>query len=231
MPKTFILGHIQPDTDSVVAALGLEYLYKQKDCFGYSDPQAATAGPINGETKYLFERFGVKPPTQVTAQDIKPEDQVVLVDHNEDSQRLPDLKADQIVDIIDHHKVNLQLASPIFMTFKTWGSSTTIVYWLMQQNQVQPDQKLASLMLSAILSDTVGFKSSTATQRDRDEAHELAQLAGLSDIEALTLDIFKAKSDVSRLSADQLATNDYKVAEINKQRVFINQVETVEQTK
>ncbi|MBU0979085.1 manganese-dependent inorganic pyrophosphatase [Patescibacteria group bacterium] len=231
MPKTFILGHIQPDTDSVVAALGLEYLYQQKKCFEYLDPQAVTAGPLNGETKYLFERFGVTPPAQITAQDIGPDDQVVLVDHNEASQRLPNLDETQIVDIIDHHKVHLNLASPIYMTFKTWGSSTTIVFYLMQQSQVQPDKPLASLMLSAILSDTLGFKSPTCTNRDRDQAQELAKLAGIDDIEALTLDIFKAKSNVAGLSADQLATNDYKVLEMNHQKVFINQVETVEQTK
>ena len=228
MPKTYIIGHTQPDTDSAVAALALEYLYKQKKCFKYLDPQAVTASPINAETQYLFDRFGVTPPTVISAQDISPQDNVVLVDHNEATQRLPGLNEAQIVDVVDHHKANLSLPAPIYMTFKAWGSSSTIAHYLMEQNQVKPDKKLAGLMLSAILSDTVGFKSSTTTDRDKEVGQKLAKLAGLDDVDALTLDIFKAKSDTSNLTIDQLATKDHKVFEFNGQKIFINQIETVE---
>jgi manganese-dependent inorganic pyrophosphatase len=231
MGTTYILGHAQPDTDSVVAAMALEYLYSQKSCFGYTQPQAGVVDPINQETKYLFERFEVTPPAQVTASDIKPEDKLVLVDHNEASQRLPGLNETQIVDVIDHHKANLNLPAPIYMTFKTWGSSSTIVYYLMQQNQVKPDKKLASLMLAAILSDTVGFKSATTDSKDKEMAGELAQLAGINNIDAFTLDIFKAKSSISGLSTAQLATKDYKVFEFGGKKIFINQIETVEPEK
>lgn len=228
MPTTYIIGHLKPDTDAVVAAMGLEYLYKHADCFGYDNPTAVVTGDINPETSFLFEKFGVTAPKVVSANDISDNDQVVLVDHNEASQRLENLNEDLISEIVDHHKVNLNLNKPIFMTFKTWGSSSTIVYHLMKENDVTPDKKIASLMLAAILSDTVGFKSATTTPKDKELGMELAEIAEIKDIEAFTLDIFKAKSNVKDLLADQIVKNDYKLFEFGK-RTFIGQLETVEQ--
>lgn len=230
MSTTYIIGHQKPDTDSVVAAMALEFLYSQKECFGYEKPEARIVDPINPETTYLLKRFGVTAPKLLTAKEITKDDQVVLVDHNETSQRLAELNQDQIVEIVDHHKANLNLGKPIYLTFKTWGSSATIVYHLMKQNEVSPDKTLASLMLAAILSDTVGYKSATTTQKDKEYGAELAKLAEIKDVAAFTLDIFKAKSDVSQLSAEQIVQNDYKVFEFEK-KTFINQIETVEQDK
>lgn len=228
MAKTYIIGHTKPDTDAVVSAMALAYLYTKADCFGYTDATAVISDDLNPETAFLFEKFGVKSPAITTANDILPDDRVILVDHNEESQRLAGLNQDQITEIVDHHKVNLNLNLPIFMTFKTWGSSSTIVYHLMKQNQVVPDQTLAGLMLSAILSDTVGFKSATTTPKDTELGKELAKIAGIDDIDALTLEIFKAKSDVSSLTDEQIVKNDFKVFEFGK-KTMIDQLETVEQ--
>jgi len=227
MPKTYIVGHQKPDTDSVVSAMALEFLYQQVDGYGYNNPVAVIADPINQETKYLFDRFKVKTP-ELLSKPIDLQDQVVLVDHNEASQRSPHFIQEQIVDIIDHHKVNLNLSKPIYLTFKTWGSSSSIVYYLMKQANITPPKKLAALMLAAILSDTVGLKSPTTTDRDTKFAQELAQIAQITDFDAFTLDIFKAKSNVSKLSPVQIVKNDYKLFEFT-QPTFIGQIETVEQ--
>lgn len=114
------------------------------------------------------------------------------------------------------------------MTFKTWGSSCTIVYYLMKQQRVIPDKKLASLMLAAILSDTVGFKGVTTDKKDREYGRELAKIAEIDDINAFALEIFKAKSNVSALSDEEIIQNDYKIYEFT-QKTFISQLETVEQ--
>jgi len=228
MAKTYIIGHTKPDTDSVVAAMALQYLYQQKDCFSRAEAEAVIADPLNPETTFLFEKFGVKAPRKITAADITAEDQVVLVDHNEESQRLVGLNQDQIVEVIDHHKANLNFSQPIFLTFKTWGSSNTIVYFMMKKNGIKPDKTLASLMLAAILSDTVGFKSATTTPKDRELGLELAEIAGITKIEDFALEIFKAKSNVSTLTDEQIVRNDYKVFDFGK-KVFIDQIETVEQ--
>lgn len=230
MPTTYIIGHQKPDTDSVVAALACQYLFQTEADFGYEQPVAAIVDPLNPETSYLFDRFKMKTPPQLTATDLQADDQVVLVDHNEAAQRLPDLNQELICEIIDHHKINLNLKKPISATFRTWGSTNTIIYDLMERVGVKPDQVLASLMLAAILSDTVGFKSATTTEKDRKAATALAELAEIDDIEEFTLDIFKAKSDLSALSDQELVQNDYKVYQFKKQ-TFINQIETVEQSQ
>lgn len=228
MSTTYIIGHQKPDTDAVVAAMALEYLYARKSAYGYQQAQARIVDPLNPETTYLFERFQVSAPAIITADDIKPTDQVVLVDHNETAQRLADLDEAQIVEVLDHHKINLNLTNPIFLTFKPWGSSTAIVYYFMRQEEILPDKKLAALMLAAILSDTVGFKSATTTDKDQKYGQELAKMAGIDDIQAFAVDIFKAKSDISSLSDEEIVKNDYKIYDFTD-KTFISQLETVEQ--
>lgn len=228
MPKTYIIGHQKPDTDAVVAAMALQYLFSQESCFCHENAEAVIADPLNPETRFLFEKFGVTTPRLITAADIAPEDKVVLVDHNESSQRLSGINENQVVEIIDHHKANLNLNQPIFMTFKAWGSSSTIVYHMMKQSNVVPDKKRAHLLLAAILSDTVGYKSATTTQKDEELGAELAQLAEVADVDAFTLEIFKAKSDISALSDEEIVKNDYKIFEFSK-KTMIDQLETVEQ--
>lgn len=233
MPKTYIMGHQKPDTDSVVSALALAYLFQTKNCFGYPNPQAAIIDSINNETQFLLNKFEVETPQLITAQQIQPNDQVVLVDHNEESQRLPGLNPDQIAEIVDHHKVNLNLGQPIYLNFKPWGATASVIYFIMQtfvQEPIQPDKKLAGLMLAAILSDTVGFKSSTTTERDKKMAQALAKIAGITDIQKFTLEILKAKSNLSGLSPQQLVKYDYKLFDFG-QKVFVGQLETVEQTE
>lgn len=229
MAKTYIIGHVKPDTDSVIAAMALQYLYETEKCFCHPNAEAVISDKINPETTFLFEKFGVTAPRQITAQDIAEDDAIVLVDHNEESQRLPGINPQQIVEIMDHHKANLNFSQPIFMTFKSWGSSNTIVYFLMKQNNFTPDKTLASLMLAAILSDTVGFKSATTTQKDKELGMELAKIAEIEDLDGFALEIFKAKSDISSLSDEQIIRNDYKIFDFGK-KVFVDQLETVEQT-
>lgn len=234
MANTYIIGHTKPDTDAVVAPMALEYLYKNADCFGYNTPTAVMPGELNPETAFLFAKFGVSTPRVIKATDLGADDQIVLVDHNEATQRLEGLDTpeneEKIVEIVDHHKVNVNFKNPIFMTLKPWGSSTTIVYHLMKTNNVTPDKTLAALMLAAILSDTVGYKSATTTDKDKEYGAELAKLAEISDVKAFTLEIFKAKSDVSSLSDEQIVKNDYKVFDFG-QKTFIDQLETVEQVE
>ena len=86
-------------------------------------------------------------------------------------------------------------------------------------------------MLAAILSDTVGFKSVTCTAKDKELALELAAIAGIEDLNAFSLEIFKAKSDVSKLSCEEIVKNDYKIFDFAGKKVMIDQLETVEQNK
>ncbi len=229
--KTYIIGHQKPDTDSVVAVLAFKHLFDSQDCWNHSNSIACITHQLNPETQFIFNKFQAKIPKIIKASDIQSEDKVVLVDHNETSQRLEGLNQNQITDIFDHHKLNLNLNHPIFVTTKDWGSTNTIAWHLMNLYKVDIPQQLASLMLCAILSDTVGFKSVVTTERDKKAAQALAQKAKIKDIDTLSLEILKAKSDISSLSDEQIVTNDYKIYNFNNKKIFINQLETVEQKK
>lgn len=226
----YIIGHIQPDLDSAVAAVALNRLYKAIDGFGYKNTQAVLASPANYETKTIFAKFNQPLAPVLSAGQIKPEDRFILVDHNEPSQRLQNISNDQIIDIVDHHKAAVDFPLPIFITTKPWGSSATVIYWLMKITGYQPDQNLAGLMVGAILSDTVGLKSATTTPKDKNVLDELNQIAK-TNLKELTVDIFKAKSDLSGLTTKQILTKDYKIFDFSGQKVLINQVETIEQEK
>jgi len=224
--KKYILGHIKPDLDSTVSALAFAEFLKIKKG---EDRIAAIINPINAETKFIFEKFGATSPQLIKSSDLQPEDTVTLVDHNEKDQRLKGLNPDQIYSIIDHHKANLDLNKPIVVTIEPLGSTCTVIYHSkFKLYNVKVEKPLAQLMLSAILSDTVGLKSAITTEKDKQAVKELAQIAEISDIDALVLEIFKAKSNISDLTDEQLVKNDYKVYDFGK-KVFIGQLETVEQ--
>lgn len=224
--KTYVFGHIKPDLDSVVAALAFTEYAKLN---GVENPTPAIIETPNPETKFVFEKFGITPPTMISAGDILPEDRVILVDHNETDQRLIGLLPEQIVGIYDHHKVNISLSQPIEIVVLPLGSSNTVAWTLFKEFNFKIDGTLAKLMLCAILSDTVGLKSSTTTKSDEAAVTELASIAGIQDIPGLTLEIFKAKSNISALSAEQVILNDYKVFDFSGHKVLIGQTETVEQ--
>ncbi len=224
--QTFIIGHKKPDLDAVVATIATAEFRKQRGDRG--NPIAVIADPINPETEFVFGKFGITTPKLITATDIGPEDKIVLVDHNEVDQRLNNLPQDQIIGIVDHHKFNINFNHAIKITAMPLGSCTTIVYAKFRQYQLNIDPALAKLMLCAVLSDTVGLKSGTTTDKDRYAAADLAKAAGITDVNALTLEIFKAKSNISSLTPEQIVKNDYKIFEFTK-KTFIGQIETVEQ--
>ncbi|MEA3355498.1 MAG: manganese-dependent inorganic pyrophosphatase [Patescibacteria group bacterium] len=227
--KTYIIGHIKPDTDAVIATLAFKHLFDSMDCWNHPNSVACITHNLNPETQFIFKKFNQTPLQLIKASDIQPKDKIVLVDHNETSQMLAKINPNQITDIFDHHKINLKLSQPIFLTMKAWGSTCTIAHNLMKTHKVSIPKKLAALMLCAIVSDTVGFKSSTTTEVDKNAASKLAKISDIKNIKNLTLEIFKAKSDISTLTNEKIITNDYKIYNFSNKKVFISQLETVEQ--
>lgn len=224
--RTYIFGHLKPDLDSVVAALSFAEYARLN---GVENPTPAVIETLNPETKFVFNKFGVTPPALISITNILPEDRVVLVDHNEADQRLAGLNPDQIVAIYDHHKINLSLTQPIEVLVLPLGSSNTVAWTLFKKLQYSINPSLAQLMLCAILSDTVGLKSSTTTETDHQAVTDLSTIANIADTAGLTMEIFKAKSNISGLSDEQLILNDYKIFDFSGHKVLISQTETVEQ--
>lgn len=226
--KTYIIGHQKPDLDSVVAAISFAEYCKLNN---FENPTPAIIDNINEETKFVFNKFKVAIPPIISIDQITPEDKVVLVDHNESDQRLAGLNPDQIIAIYDHHKVNLNLNQPIEIVTLPLGSSNTVCWYLLKEFNLQITPQLASLMLSAILSDTVGLKSSTTTETDKQAVENLAKIANIISIESLTLEIFMAKSNLSKLTDEEIVLNDYKIFDFAGKKVLIGQTETVEQSE
>jgi len=227
----YIIGHTNPDLDSAVAAISLKYLFDNISCYQIKNSQPLLASQANYETKFIFDKFNFPLPQVLNKNKIKKTDKFILVDHNEISQRGEGISDDQISNIFDHHKVSLNLNKPIYITIKPWGSTATLIWWLIENSKLKPNKQIANLMISAILSDTVGLKSSTTTIKDKEALKSLNKIAKIKSINKLTLEIFKAKSYLGNLIDKQIVKKDYKIYNFNGKKVLINQVETVEQNK
>jgi manganese-dependent inorganic pyrophosphatase len=202
--KIFVIGHKSPDTDSVCSAIAwAEYL-----CSTGYEACASVTGDINDETRFVLEKFSYPVPQILkdaagTA--------LVLVDHNEFSQSIDGIEQAKIIEVIDHHKVNFAWNEPIIFICEPLGSTATIVARrLLAESEFKMPPNLAGILLSAILSDTVVFKSPTSTPIDRQIAETLAKIAGIQNITEFGIEIKKQKASIANLSASQVIHSDFK---------------------
>jgi len=148
---------------------------------------------------------------------------VVLVDHNETAQSVPGLEQTDIMEIIDHHRLaDIQTSSPIYFRNEPVGSTTTIIASMFQERGIMPSKKLAGLIASAIVSDTVMFKSPTCTSYDRRMAERMARIGEL-DLEELGMWMFSSSSSASK-PADELFFTDFKEFHIAGHDIGISQI-------
>jgi inorganic pyrophosphatase/exopolyphosphatase len=140
--------------------------------------------------------------------------QVILVDHNQQSQSVDGIEEASILEVIDHHNLGtIGTSMPINFRCMPVGCTCTIIYKLYQEAGVKIPKDIAGIMLSAILSDTLLFKSPTTTSVDVEIGGELAKIAGL-DIEEYGTKMFKAASSVAGLSVDEIIHNDMKFSKL-----------------
>jgi manganese-dependent inorganic pyrophosphatase len=136
--------------------------------------------------------------------------QVILVDHNEKSQAVDGIGGAEILEIIDHHRLgSLETISPVFFRNQPLGCTSTIIYQMYQEKGVKVTKKIAGLLCSAIISDTLMFRSPTCTVLDRQVAEELAQIAGIQ-IEEYAKNMFQAGSDFKSKSPEEIFYQDFK---------------------
>jgi len=153
---------------------------------------------------------------------------VILVDHNERSQSVEGLEWGEVVEIVDHHRLgDIQTTKPIYINCKPVGSTATLVAEMYQQNNVIPDKKIASLMLAAILSDTVILKSPTTTQQDKDAANYLASITNLT-IQDFGRSIYAWSNNLDNITPFEMLTLDLKEFSFLKGKVAIGQFETTD---
>ncbi len=218
----YVVGHKSPDTDSVTSALAYAELKKAMGM----DAVAACQGDLNPETKMVLDKFGFSAPELLTDATGK---QVILVDHGDLAQAPDNLAAGELVEVVDHHKIgDISTGSPIFFYTKPVGCSCTVIKEIYDTNKIEVQKNIAGIMLCAIISDTVLFKSPTTTDEDKKACEGLAKIAGVDDMEALAMEMFKAKSAVEGVPAMDLLHRDYKDFDMGGKKIGIGQLELVD---
>lgn len=156
---------------------------------------------------------------------------VFLVDHNEAKQIIDGIEEADIVGVIDHHRIGgtLSTSGPISILFKPVGCTATIVTGLYEQAGIEIPKEVAGLLLSAVISDTVLFRSPTCTPADKEAAEKLAAIAGV-DLEGYGMEMLKAGANVSDLTPDQIAHNDMKEFSGGGKTFTISQVQVMDTT-
>lgn len=154
---------------------------------------------------------------------------VMLVDHNEKKQIIDGIDEAEIVSVVDHHRIGgtLDTTAPIFILFQPVGCTATIITSLYKQAHIEIPKEIAGLLLSAVISDTVLFRSPTCTQQDKDAAAELAAIAGV-DVETYGMDMLKAGANVSDLTPEQIASSDMKEFSDSGKTFTISQVQVMD---
>jgi len=154
--------------------------------------------------------------------------EVILVDHNEAPQAIDGIETAKILEIIDHHKFgNFKTMEPLMIRAEPVGATTTIIYGLYKEAKIIPNKKMAGLMLSAILSDTLIFKSPTCTKKDVKFAKELAELAEV-EIEKYGMEMLIAGTSLEDSTAIEIINMDKKEFVMGKFNVAVAQVNTVD---
>lgn len=218
----YVTGHKNPDTDSITSAIAYAALKRAQGI----DAVAVAQGAPNPETEMVLDRFGFSAPEIKTDLAGK---RIALVDHG-DLAQAPDSLADaELMEVVDHHKVgDITTNAPIFFLTMPVGCTGTILKKLYDDAGVAVAKDVAGVMLCAILSDTVMFKSPTCTPADKKACGELAEIAGVDDMEALAMEMFKAKSAVDGVPAKDLVFRDFKDFDMNGKKVGIGQLELVD---
>ena len=167
--SALVLGHKNPDTDSIVSALSATYLLSKR---GF-DVVAAAQGNVAPETAFVLEKFNLKAPEVVTS--VADRD-VWLVDYSDLAQAPEDLSKARLLGIFDHHKLgDVTSDTPLECWIQPVGCSNTIIKMVADYYNVEIPADLAGAMLCAILSDTVLFKSPTCTEADKKAATWVAR--------------------------------------------------------
>ena len=221
MDKIYITGHKNPDTDTIMSALVAEYLYTH---LGYN-VEAIKQGELNPETKFAIEKTGLRIPNTITK--LTEDSKVILVDHNNPMESLENITELNIINIIDHHAIKLDLGSPTYVRTEPVGCTATILFKMFRENSIEIPKNIALAMLSAIISDSLLFKSPTCTDEDKKVASELEKIAGINK-EEYGMEMLKAGTDLSSYSIEEILNIDRKTAVYGNYKASINQVMTAD---
>ena len=219
-----VFGHKNPDTDTICSAIAYVEL---KNKMG-KDVKAVRLGEINEETKYALNYFKAEKPELVENVAGK---EIILVDHNERTQTAEGFEEAKVLELIDHHRIsNFNVDEPLYARVEPVGCTATIILKLFKENNLVPSKETAGLMLSAIISDTLLFKSPTCTECDVKAGKELAEIAGVNTDE-YGLEMLKAGTALGDKSEAELLNMDMKIFEIDGAKIGVAQVNTANEAE
>jgi manganese-dependent inorganic pyrophosphatase len=218
----YVIGHRNPDSDSICSAIA--YAQLKVRC-GIADVSPARAGELDAETAFALRHFDVPaPPLLTDAAGL----QLILVDHNEVGQALPHLERAEIIEVWDHHRLgNLPLTKPIFFHTEPVGTTATLIAEQYFVRDLAVPQPIAGILLSAILSDTVVFRSPTVSDKDRAVAARLTPIAAI-DPEAFGRHMLELKiASFQHQRPAEIVRRDFKELAVGHHRIGIGQVEVM----
>ena len=218
----YVVGHKNPDTDSIASAIAVADLMTKRGI----EAVAAAQGKTNPETDFVLGKFGVKAPEIVTDAEGK---KIILVDHSDLAQSLENLSKAELLGVVDHHKLgDVTTPNPLEMWVWPVGCTCTVIANMYDFYGIEIPKAMAGIMLCAILSDTVMYKSPTCTPEDKKACEKLAKIAGVADMMALGMEMFKVKSAVDGTPIRDLVFRDYKDFSMSGTGVGIGQLEVVD---
>lgn len=220
MEKILIFGHKNPDTDTIMSAIAMANLKNKLK----KEAKAYRLGNINKETKFALDYFKQEEPELL--EDLENSQSVILVDHNDFGQSVKNIENANILEVVDHHKISgFSTSEPLYYTAMPVGCTATIIYGMYKNKNIEIDSKIAGLMASAIISDTLLLKSPTTTDLDKKVLEELGEIAKI-DVKEYGLEMLKAGTDLSDFSADELINIDSKPFSTNGVNYQVAQVNT-----
>lgn len=220
--SAYVLGHLHPDTDSIISAIAAADLYAKR---GFDVVPAAQGKPAP-ETAFVLERFGLTAPQIV--EDVAGRD-LYLVDYSDLGQAPKGMDSATVLGIVDHHKLgDITTSMPLEAWIWPVGCTNTVLTNMYEFYGIEIPRSIAGGMLCAILSDTVMFKSPTCTEADKKAVAKLAAIAGVEDVMALGMEMFRVKSAVDGASMQDLVFRDFKDFDMSGKKVGIGQLEVVD---
>lgn len=226
MKQILVFGHKNPDTDSICSAISFAEL---KNAQGVN-VIPCRLGNVSKETQFALNHFGAEAPLFIenVNADENGKKEVILVDHNEKAQTADGIESAKILEVVDHHKFALTTDEPLKITADTVGCTCTLIYRLFKQAGITPSKKAAGLMMSAIISDTLLFKSPTCTPEDVEAVKELSKICGEENYEDYGMKLLIEGTSLSDKTPEEIITIDMKEFDMNGKKVAVAQVNTVD---
>ena len=215
--KTYVFGHTNPDTDSIASAISMANLQTQTGRYA----ESFRLGNINKETKYALNTFNMQEPELLSK--IEDHTNVIMVDNNEFSQSVSGIENAHIQMVVDHHRLNLHTSEPVYCIAEPVGCASTILYKLYRQEDATITPRIAGMMLSAIISDTLMFRSPTCTDQDRITAEKLSKIAGIN-LYDYGYKLLEAGTDISDCTAEEIINIDSKDFMHHELKITISQI-------